>query len=749
MARHILSIHGGEATDCDGDRNEPALDDEMKENERRGNDSDDDGELHSSAALPVLFPASGPRYFYSTACVSQNCRDLAVGHVKGNIRIYDNLLPLVEQYEVDLARCGLRHGTAKLKKRSKAKMDFEGLSGRPKHPSAAAIIRNLHWHALQVASMAYDTSIGRGDHSLLFSGGEESVLISWQLGRGSHKPSGTLPRISVGGIVHICIGAAPAAGDNKLERSSLQSGGGVLVYTADNTLQLFEWRNQTLLWKVQGLAAASGATPAMTKSRSAMAMSHYTEQGGERKHAKMTLSGLPYAPGKIHWYDLSQQEVISSLEVVPFNRVSRTEREQSAMPSPTITHCLWSKSCDTAVTVDVVPTENTSMGKYQKFSRVGLVTTIRFWERGNDNHFDLVAAVAYPHGPKNRVSSVCLSEDGSFVCSASNDENAFRLWRREAGNVENKRAVKRVGWSCDFKVPTPSGYAKFPVGTNATAFSADSSILAVAYGDAITLWDCHELTLVTAIRHGNAKSSRVEQLKFISSARMVDMLFTVSKAAVTLQSPFGRRGPANLGWTYILPQGKANLRISWADYVVAFDFVVVAIFNWETDESSIVIIDPISGKSDILKNGSIPGKVVSVVPASLPENGRSTGLFDGSHDLSDIRLCVLTNRGEMILLDTQCHGVDLQQVSNHGVEPINEGIPAVPMLATSHEKFHQDTWNIVPFSEFCASSKIQHTLLETAFGSPGDLNSIFTTIQFPRIDFKVANALLCRDLERK
>lgn len=54
---------------------------------------------------------------------------------------------------------------------------------------------------------------------MLYSGGIESCLVTWQLAGGSSRPSDIIPHVAMGGILHIVT-------------SCMSSGGRVLVYTA-------------------------------------------------------------------------------------------------------------------------------------------------------------------------------------------------------------------------------------------------------------------------------------------------------------------------------------------------------------------------------------------------------------------------------------------------------------------------------------------------------------------------------------
>ena len=127
-----------------------------------------------------------------------------------------------------------------------------------------------------------------------------------------------------------------------------------------------------------------------------------------------------------------KQRVVQQLDVVPFNRVSRTERSgdhpakrlRLPMPTPAVTHAVFSKSRNDLVTMDVVPTENVSVGAPLSLLPndappcFGSVTTIRFWQKSSCSSsstavvdhmppYELKAAMTFPHGSRNRRCRRC------------------------------------------------------------------------------------------------------------------------------------------------------------------------------------------------------------------------------------------------------------------------------------------------------------------------------------------------------
>ena len=81
-----------------------------------------------------------------------------------------------------------------------------------------------------------------------------------------------------------------------------------------------------------------------------------------QKNSQLVLTGLKKAPGYMHWFDPMRERLASSLEVAPFNRISRNEPEERPLPTPSIIGHVFSKDGQDLITIDESPTENTSVG---------------------------------------------------------------------------------------------------------------------------------------------------------------------------------------------------------------------------------------------------------------------------------------------------------------------------------------------------------------------------------------------------
>jgi len=679
----------------------------------------------SPERVPVVFGIS-PTNELTTLSVSSNGKDVACGHRSGEIRVMTNMLGSVQEYYTAMDRYNQQAGPD-------GSINVE----KPTYPTQRVISRKLHWHSHPVATLSYDGSSSSAE-PMLYSGGNESVLVTWQLSRGTYKPADVLPRLALGGIVHI-VGVEQAGEPN-----------GILVYCSDNSLQLFESHNRSLMWKIQGLAA--GETPEVLHSYPSLAADPKSMGSAS---SQLVLTGLSHAPGYVHWYDPRTQQVTKSLEVAPYNRVSRAEPGDSPMPSPSITHCAWSKSGDDLMTVDTVPTENASVGTVEKLSdgaSVGVISTLRFWSipKGGKT-YELTAAMTYPHNSENMVSAVALSLDGKFACTVSNDEKAFRIWRQVKAGEENNTGRKSPAWACQYKVTTPAGYSNFATGRSAVAFSSDASTLAISFGHMITLWDHHEMALLTSLRHID-DSTPVDSVSFLDTKKFPDMLLSYSTSGVSLQSPYGSRGPVNLGWSWVLPSDAANLTVCHAEFLSESDLVAVAIYNETTDRCRIVWIDAVTGEPHELRDGfhvvdDIPGKILSVtgVGRAIP---RSNWTRTRVAKASLTPLCVLTAKGEMIVFDSS-----ESSESEMGLEvadAVGARVSNIPVISVRTDNVRKRPRAVLGAPELGDESANKKLSLNHFGGVTGDgaASSTLASAELPYLRGSFARAFVARNLRR-
>ena len=255
-----------------------------------------------------------------------------------------------------------------------------------------------------------------------------------------------------------------------------------------------------------------------------------------------------------------------SFQVAPYNRVSRRDRNNDPhVPVPTVTHMGVGKNGKDLVTVDMVWTENLSVGTTRSIVApnknvipMNVCTSIKFWVykgvgrsnksdrqrriRNTSMHYELVSSMTAPHGRDGSVCGRDVAPNGNVACSLSKEENAFRVWVKNTASEE-------VLWKCLYKVKTPSGFSNMLSAKAAplsrerlVSFSSDGSVLSVCYGSVVTLWDHSSATLLTSMASndnaaGSEGNEEIQELHFMNKAD--DTLLIATKSQVCVKSPFG------------------------------------------------------------------------------------------------------------------------------------------------------------------------------------------------------------------
>ncbi|CAB9500423.1 Protein of unknown function (DUF2470) [Seminavis robusta] len=687
--------------------------------------------------------------------VSTNKSDIACGFVQGHIVVNSNLLAQVEEYHLAIERFQNHHQATKATTtttKDGAKNNAAGIT-KPEHPSHKVINVKIHWHAHPVTALRYDPNSSPTD-PILYSGGEESVLVTWQLSRGLHRPSDHLPRIAWRGIRHIVctkrIDGAPNTNDN------------FLLYCDDNTLQLFESHNKVLLWKARGLAL---------KPEQVRAKMHPTIANDPEKTlgsaSQLVLHGLPDAPGLVQWYDTKQQRVTGQLVVAPFNRVSGMDRNSKGlMPEPSVTHLAMSLTANDLITIDNVPTENEYVGAVN--GKFGVVPTVKFWAwtppsqqatRKSDvasKPYQLVAAMAHPHGTGNLVSAATMASSGQYACTVSNDEKAFRIWNKARdADSENAPGARRLPvWVCHCKVTTPSGFSNHPTGENAVAFSSDGSILAIAFGHMITIWDRANVTLLTCLSHLGGEDA-IDSIEFIKN----DMIMCKSSQGVSIQSLFqAAELAADLSWGFTVKNLTPPATVSCAHYVANDDKVAIAVYFAQEDYSRLVVMDTMTAEpAKDHQGGNLPGAVVSL-GQSGPATAKSNWYDEENNDFVEtdpcpLVLCALTNKGEMFALEPG-HGRQANATKSHGVSSDMKAIPTLPMNRSETEqqqprKRRRRAANPIMWVD--SGSVLDKKFAVATYGSMVDENGSATPLQtseLPSLSGGFTRAFIGRHLSR-
>ncbi|KAJ2776616.1 NET1-associated nuclear protein 1 [Coemansia interrupta] len=283
----------------------------------------------------------------------------------------------------------------------------------------------MHWHARRVNSVVF-----AGAHVML-SGGDEGVLVVWQLATGTRTYLSSLGSEIAG------IAVSPDA--------SLYA-----LTMRDNTVRVVAAGDRALVALVQGLKYAQ-AGPAGRKARR-LAGSQLTT--GLVVHPTTHALALGGA-GQVQMFSHTRDRHVASVEVAPYTRVSGTQQRPPHVD-------LVQFSADGAWMATVDSREHAS---FLKLWRLDTRT----------QQYRLATRIDMPH--QGGVCALAFQPGDQPLCVTAGRDGCARVWQ-EAGGAWTCRAA------CGFRGQQPG----------AVAFSSDGSTLAVAFGAHVTLWDAQALS---------------------------------------------------------------------------------------------------------------------------------------------------------------------------------------------------------------------------------------------------------------
>ncbi|CAI5745663.1 unnamed protein product [Peronospora destructor] len=328
---------------------------------------------------------------------------------------------------------------------------YDGQEQTGKSTTASAM---MHWHSHAVHCIQYSN-----DSQFLLSGGEECVLVTWQLETGRRS---YLPRL-------------PAPVEVIAPR---KDGGVYVVGLADNVLFQYNPVTREQEWEARGLARGGRSAADSLPTRQLVV---------DPVSKALVINGSSGA-GVLQFYEPFTDRVLQTLLLSERNQVTRTEDE--VLPTLLASHSCFSSRGGDLVTLHAP----TTMKK-------GGEQALRFWTRRVDGSFFVNTAVDAPHG-RARVTSVAYSPmvDSDCVVTAD-DQGDFKVWQKsvtEAGGAS---------WYCQSVVR----FRDEPI--TATDFARDGSLLAVAYGNKLTLWDITTHTLRRVFP--SADGQKITQIVFL------------------------------------------------------------------------------------------------------------------------------------------------------------------------------------------------------------------------------------------
>ncbi|KAI8137418.1 WD40-repeat-containing domain protein [Fennellomyces sp. T-0311] len=330
-------------------------------------------------------------------------------------------------------------------------------------------ISSNHWHSSEVRALQF-----MADGIYAISGGSECVLVFWQLETGYKQ---FMPRL--GGEIN-SISISP---DHKYYCVGLD----------DNSIRLINAITQKIDQVIQGLQYGDDTAP-------------LTGLVVEPRNRSVVLNGVT---GNVQFYNCASDAHVSENEVVPVSRLQSVERLTRA----NVQHVAFLSNGEWMATVDI---------------RDDLVNTpeqhLKFWRWDPDTQsYVLHTRVVKPHAGK--ITSLTFnpaSTRGRPMAITTSKDKTFKVWHftSDLGRAYDK---DEEAWTC-----RSIGLYRRDI-PEAASFSSDGSILAVAFGPLVTLWDPYE----NCIRQVLAQPSEenIHTLQFVGDS---PYLLTASKHRVTV-----------------------------------------------------------------------------------------------------------------------------------------------------------------------------------------------------------------------
>ncbi|SCZ99393.1 BZ3500_MvSof-1268-A1-R1_Chr7-2g09512 [Microbotryum saponariae] len=366
----------------------------------------------------------------------------ATGNERGQIRLWYDVL--------DEEEFGTPRATTKQNSKQKAVKD----NANEKRSTAV-----YHWHKHPVAALTF-TANG----AYLLSGGEEAVMVLWQLHTGHTE---FVPRLGAP------ILALSIAGEGQAEQQ-------VAARLRDGTVVFIGTQRLKITKTISGLKADPVRLSAIAHQRR-------TQLPLAVQPSTKALVVPAGHPSSIQFYSPSKDSQLLELEVSPSNRVSsagevpieptRVERVTFSTPAldpNRIGGTYWMATLDTWIKDSFAPTRH-----------------LKFWEhKGNGTSFVLSTRIDRPHNAA--VTSMAFSPSpASPLLLTTSMDGVAKLWAHVAGS-----------WRCQTSFEY-RGFTPYDA-----AWSQDGSMFAIAHDKVVTLWSLASNALIHVFACSTITSAR-------------------------------------------------------------------------------------------------------------------------------------------------------------------------------------------------------------------------------------------------
>ncbi|PPQ99563.1 hypothetical protein CVT24_005351 [Panaeolus cyanescens] len=316
--------------------------------------------------------------------------------------------------------------------------------------------RPLHWHAHAVSSIAFSAN-----GAYLLSGGEEAVLVIWQLQTGKKE---FLPRVGAP-ITTVSVTKSSSTGE---EEYLLGLADATYTFISSATLKITRSYSRI---KIDPAIADESPSTSKTVLSVPLAIQPLTS----------TLLLPSSHPSSLQNYSPSTSTLVSEIEISPSNRVSRRE-EKPVVPSR-VERVAVSSSGLWMATIDF------------RESDAGFRPEVylKLWSwNTKDNSWTLNTRVDRPHGTE-KVTAMAFAPsktDAEYLITTGEDART-KLWK--AGNTHKNLGPDSYVWSSH---ATLQFRREIP---RSATWSSDCSIFAISFQSHVVLYEPRTGSVVQTI----------------------------------------------------------------------------------------------------------------------------------------------------------------------------------------------------------------------------------------------------------